>query len=76
MPYPHCQDLAGRVFKTWNFVEVIMVQTPVNGFEMALDVTKIHYPAGLLVNRSLHMNPHVEGMPVQTCTLVSRWYIG
>ncbi len=53
-----------------------MVQAPVNGLEMTLDVPKIHYPAGFWLNFTLHMDPHVESMPVQTGTLVSRWHIG
>lgn len=47
VPYPSDQTFAGRVLKTRDVIEVVMIQLIVNRLECGLDIAEIHDPAGI-----------------------------
>lgn len=70
LPDPARKVFAGRVFKTLNVIEKVMIQLIVNGHEGTLDIGKIHHPAGLLVQRPADMDLDAERMTVDSPAFV------
>jgi hypothetical protein len=70
LPDPACDILTGRVLKTFDVVQVIVIQLSMNHTICLGDIGKIHDPATVVVPRAVDADPDGEGMAVKSSTLV------
>ena len=76
MPYPAGDVFAGRVFQAWDVIKVVVIQPIIDGLEGALDVAEVHDPASGFHGIAADYEAHMEGVSVQSGTLVSLGNIG
>ncbi len=76
LPDPAREDFAGRVLKARDVIQIMVVETLVQGFEGGLYIGEIPYPAGMRVDGALDMQAYLEGMPMETPALVARRNVG
>ena len=68
---------ARNVFRCWVFqpldiIQVSVIQLIQDWLENALDISEVHDPARIWINRSLYIEPGSERMSVQSKTFVIR----
>lgn len=76
LPDPDRQALAGGVFQSLDFVEVMVVQAVVDRLESGLDVAEIHDPAGLGAGFAADMQLDAKRMAVQARAFMPRGTLG
>ncbi len=76
LPDPDRQALAGGVFQSLDFVEVMVVQAVVDRLESGLDVAEIHDPAGLGAGFAADMQLDAKRMAVQARAFMPRGHVG
>ena len=55
-PNPAGQVLAGGVLKSFNVIEVVVVEAVEEWFERACDIRKVNDPASILVDRAFDVD--------------------
>lgn len=76
LPDPAREDFAGRVLKARDVIQIMVVETLVQGFEGGFYIGEIPYPAGMGIDGTLDVQAYLEGMPMETTALVPGWNIG
>ncbi|AKT30123.1 hypothetical protein NZ708_11400 [Pseudomonas syringae pv. actinidiae ICMP 18708] len=76
IPDPFRQVFAGRVLKTWDVIQVVMVKALVKRFENSFDFREVPDPACMRIDLASKMNADTKRMPVQTSTLMPLWNVG
>ena len=76
LPDPAREDLAGRVFKARDVVEIVVVELVVQRRERGFDVRKVHHPAQFRVKRAAHVHVHCKGVPMQARAFVPDRNVG
>lgn len=76
LPDPAGEHFAGGVLEARDVVQIMVVETLVQGFEGGLDVGEVPYPAGMGIDSAFDVQAYLEGMPMETSALVARRNIG
>lgn len=76
LPDPPSEVFAGRVFKTVNVIQAVVVELVEQGLECLSQVGKIHHPARVLAYRATDVYFDAEGMAVQAGALVPFGNVG
>ena len=72
LPDPLREALAGRIFQTWNLIEVAMVELLEDRRKSLLDVGEVHDPAQVRIGFTAHVHFDPERVAVQARALVRR----
>jgi hypothetical protein len=71
--YPFSQVFTGRVFQSWNVIQIVMVEPLIERLEDRFDFRKITYPADMGINLAFKVNGNAERVAVQTSAFVPLW---
>lgn len=75
MPYPVSKILSGRIFQSFNLVQIMMVQPQPQRLKGLLDLRKIQKPAGVWIDLPFADKFNAKAMAVQPATLMPGWGI-
>lgn len=75
-PDPFRQVLAGRVFKTGDVVQVVVIQSLVKRLENSFYLRKVADPTCMGVHFAFQVDRHLEGVPMQATAFMPGRYVG
>ena len=76
VPDPPCEVFAGRVFKSIDVIQAVVVELVEQGLECPSQIGKIHHPARFLAYRAADVYFDSKGVPVQAGALVPFGNVG
>ncbi len=70
---PFGEVFAGRIFQSWNVIQVVVIESFIQGLEDRLDFGEITDPADMGIDFAFKVDSDAEGMAVQPSTFMTLW---